>query len=95
MTTTQELYMKEVHAPIVTAANNEKEQLEAKQKMQAEKQISKMEEELQSKQKEMSLLTDQFEQQQQQLEILQQKGEGKVIVTESQNYYQSNYYLFP
>ena len=56
------------------------------QSSETKEKIAKLEEDLQSKQKEMTFLTDQLEQLQRGLEMLKQKGKTKVNVANSHDY---------
>ena len=58
-----------------------------------DQQVLKLKEELLAEQKKIISLTDQFEQQQKELEMVQQKGEDKVKVADIDDYFHSLQFL--
>ena len=81
----------------LTASEQLEAELDTKENsMQAKEQISKLEEELQAKQKEISFLTDQFEEEQRKVEMLESGKNGVVVLDcddSTTDLY--NYFLIP
>ena len=77
-----------LHTGYLTASKEKGQQLlERLSQVKDQLQVSKMKEELQAKLQEMTSLSDQFDQQQRELEMVHQKGKSIVNDADSDDYY--------